>query len=152
MGPSLMLGHRSCGQCVHSQCSASVLHNALCENCFWQFQRAEDTRRQHQVAARSLGLVGARGSEILETAAGAVGAASAAAGQYFVGGVMAGARSAWAGARLQQPVRLAVEVPRPASVPAPLPVDPPASAAPSASEGAGAGARESEAHRRHGEL
>ena len=84
---------------------------SVCENCFMQYQAAEEQRRQHAAAARTLGLVGARGSETPGTAVGAVSAASAAAGRYFVAGAAAGASSAWAGSRLAgEPPRIEVQL------------------------------------------
>ena len=81
----------------------------------------------HHAAARSLGLLGARSSELLGTAVGAVGAASAAASRFLVQGAVAGASSAWQASRLQEaPSRLEVQLPpRPAALPAPLPAVPP---------------------------
>ena len=60
---------------------------------------------------------------MLGAAAGAVGAAGLAAGQFLVHGAQAGARSAWSGAAARTPA-LEVSLPRPASLPPPLPVEP----------------------------
>ena len=84
----------SCGACVHNHCSAAVVQNAVCEGCFLQWQAGEEQRRQHHAAARTLGPMGARSSELTGTAVGAVGAASAAASRYLVQGAVAGATSA----------------------------------------------------------
>ena len=132
----------ACGAHVHSHCSAAVLQAAVCENCYLQDQAAEQQRRQHHEAARTLGLVGARGSEILGTAFGAVGAAGAAAGRFFVAGAAAGASSVWTGSRLQgAPPRIEVQLPRPAGLPPPLPAEAPAVGTPCAPEGAEAATR-----------
>ena len=49
------------------------------EACYADLQAKEEARKQHQAAARSLGLVGTRGAELLGTAVGAVGTAGIAA-------------------------------------------------------------------------
>ena len=118
----------TCASCVHSHCSAAVMQQSICENCFRQWQSAEEARQVQHAAARSLGLLGARSSELLGTAVGAVGAAGAAASRFLVQGAVAGASSAWQASRLQEaPPRLEVQLPpRPAALPAPLPADPPA--------------------------
>ena len=67
------------------------MHQSVCEACYYELQAAEEQRRQHQAAARTLGLAGARGAELLGTAAGAVGAASLAASRFLVAGATAGA-------------------------------------------------------------
>ena len=129
------------------------MQSAVCEACFAQWQEAEAQRRQHHAAARTLGLVGARSSELLGTAVGAVSAASAGAARYLVHGAVAGASSAWHGERMQEgPPRIEISLPRPAGLPPPLPADPHSSGAPIASEDAGAAVREPErraAEQRH---
>ena len=102
---------------MHSHCSAAVMHNIICEHFFAQWQAGEEQRRQQHAAARTLGLMGARSSELIGAAVGAVGAASAAASRYFVAGAAAGAYGAWSGSRLQEPPRLEVQLPRPAGLP-----------------------------------
>ena len=127
----------ACGAYVHSHCSVGLMQDSICENCFGNWQAAEEQRQQHQSAARRLGYAGARGSEIIGTAFGAVGAASVAATRYLVAGASAGARSAWQGSTVvPPPAGLEVTMPRPASLPAPLPIDPAPTAAACASEGA----------------
>ena len=98
------------------------MHQTVCERCVAELQSAEQSRQQQQAAARALGLAGARGAELLGTAAGAVGAAGLAAGQFLVHGAQAGARSAWGGAASRAPA-LEDSLPRPASLPPPLPAD-----------------------------
>ena len=142
----------SCQNQVHPHCALAYMQDAICEKWFGEYRRAEAQRHQHQAAARGLGLLGARGSDALGTALGAVGDASAAASLFFVHGVHAGARSTWAGGVINTPAgglqtpaaALQTAVPRPASLPPPLPADvtPAVPQAPSASEGAGARARE----------
>ena len=114
----------ACGQPVHSHCSLAVMHNSICEKCMRDFQNDELARQQQAAAAHQLGLVSARGAQLLGTAAGAVGAASLAASRYLVAGAQAGATHAWRGARAPSP-SLDVTVPRPASLPPPLADDPP---------------------------
>ena len=131
------------------------MQNSVCEDCCLQWQAGYDQRRQQHAAARTLGLMGARGSEIPGAAVGAVGDAGAAASRYFVAGAAAGTPSAWIGDRLQEPPRLEVQLPCPAGLPPPLPVKSPASGAPSASEGAGVATREADRRatdQRHKEL
>ena len=98
LGPLVTCG--VCGAYVHSQCSVGLLQDNVCENCFAQFRLAEDARRSRELqqqAARRLGLAGARNSELIGAALGAISAAGAAATRYFVAGASAGARSAWQG-------------------------------------------------------
>ena len=89
-----------CGSFVHSHCMVSYMHEVFCENCNAHLQELDAARRAHAQAARTLGLAGARSSEALGTAFGAVAAAGAAATRYFVEGARAGARSALAGGSL----------------------------------------------------
>ena len=112
-----------CGNAVHSHCALAAMHQTVCERCVAELQSAEQSRQQQQAAARALGLAGARGAELLGTAAGAVGAAGLAAGQFLVHGAQAGARSAWGGAASRAPA-LELTLPRPASLPPPLPANP----------------------------
>jgi len=136
-GPQVGCSH--CGELVHPQCVVAVIHEPYCETCFEELRAFEENRRTHRAAARGLGVLGARGSELVGTAVGAVGSASLAAGRYFVSGAVAGAASAWQGSRAS--AGLEVRVPRPDSLPPPLPEEPvlhPTAAAPSsASEGPG---------------
>ena len=112
------------------------MHQTACERCVNDYQAAEQARQQHQVAARALGLAGARSVELIGTAAGAVGAAGVAAGHFLLRGASAGARGAWSGAAARAPA-LEVSLPRPASLPPPLPADPATSSrAPIVPEGA----------------
>ena len=131
----------ACGLAVHPQCSVGYMHDMLCERCFTDFSAVEAARRQQQEGARRLGLLGARGSEALGSAFGAVGAAGAAASRYFVHGALAGAQSAWTGAAVVAPgppAGLQVSIPRPDYLPPPLPATPSsASSAPVASEDVG---------------
>ena len=90
----------------------SLFNDTFCERCVADFRQQEEQRRQHQAAAQRLGRIGARGSEIVGTALGAVGAASVAASQYFVHGAATGARHAWAGsAAIKPPPGVAVAAP-----------------------------------------
>ena len=131
---------RACGAYVHSQCSVGLLQDSFCEHCVSQWRLAEEaqhSRELQQQAARRLGFAGARGSELLGTAFGAVSAASAAATRYFVAGAHAGARSAWQGStQVPPPAGLELHLQLLASLPPPLPADPGPATAPSVSEGA----------------
>ena len=92
------------------------MESAVCESCFAPWQLGEEQRRQQHAAAHTLGLVGARSSELLGAAVGAVSAASAGAARYLVNGAVAGASSAWRGVRMQEgPPRIEVSMPRPAA-------------------------------------
>ena len=117
------------------------MHDTVCVRCLAEFRAAQNARAQQHENARRLGLLGARGSEALGTALGAVGAAGAVASRYFVSGAFAGAQSAWTGAAVATPVTppgMQVNL-RPASLPPPLQPEPAsASNAPVAVEAVGA--------------
>ena len=110
-----------CGNAVHGQCAVALGHDVYCERCITRWQYEEDQRVQREQAAHTMGMLTARGSEMLGTALGAASAASVAAGRSLMAGAAAGARFAWAGGSpMPQPVGLEVRVPRPSYLPPPL--------------------------------
>ena len=93
----------NCGYHVHSHCGVGFMQDTICEHCFASFRQAEASRRQSQAVAHGLGVLGARGSELVGTALGAAGAAGLAATQFLVHGAAAGARQAWVGSTSSLP-------------------------------------------------
>ena len=86
-----------CASAVHGQCAVALGHDVYCERCVARWQYDEDQRAQREHAAHTMGVLTARGSEMLGTALGAASAASVAAGRSLVAGAAAGVEGSGSG-------------------------------------------------------
>ena len=114
----------SCHAVVHAACVVTYMHEFLCTRCASQLEthrEAQRMREQALQAAHGLGASGARSSELLGTALGAVGGATLGAAQWMAAGVSAGARTAFSGARRHAPSSADLTVRLPAPLMRPLP-------------------------------